>query len=41
MPFDDHLDFAQMAMTIAQSTEDAKEGPLAFLEKREPNFKGH
>ena len=40
MSFDDHLDFAQMAMTIAQSTEDAKEGPVAFLEKREPQFQG-
>ena len=40
MSFDDHLDFAQMAMTIAQSTEDAKEGPVAFLEKREPHFQG-
>ncbi len=41
LTFDEHLDFAQMAMTLAQSTEDAKEGPLAFTEKREPNFKGH
>jgi enoyl-CoA hydratase/carnithine racemase len=38
--FDEHLDMAQMAMTIAQSTEDAKEGPRAFMEKREPQFKG-
>lgn len=41
LTFDEHLDFAQMAMTLAQSTEDAKEGPLAFTEKREPNFKGY
>ena len=40
LPFDEHLDMAQMAMTIAQSTDDAKEGPRAFVEKREPQFKG-
>jgi enoyl-CoA hydratase/carnithine racemase len=38
--FDEHLDMAQMAMAIAQSTGDAKEGPRAFVEKREPQFKG-
>ena len=41
LPFDEHLDMAQMAMFIAQSTDDAKEGPRAFVEKREPHFKGH
>ncbi|MCA9822068.1 MAG: enoyl-CoA hydratase/isomerase family protein [Dehalococcoidia bacterium] len=41
MGFDEHLDLAQMAMFIAQTTEDAKEGPRAFVEKREPNFKGY
>ena len=41
LPFDEHLDMAQMAMFIAQSTEDAREGPKAFMEKREPQFKGH
>lgn len=41
IPFDEHLDMAQMAMFIAQSTEDAREGPKAFMEKREPQFKGH
>jgi len=40
IPFDEHLDMAQMAMFIAQSTEDAREGPRAFVEKREPQFKG-
>lgn len=39
IPFDEHLDFAQMAMFISQSTEDAREGPRAFVEKREPRFK--
>ena len=41
LTFDEHLDFAQMAMTLAQSTDDAKEGPRAFTEKRAPNFTGH
>lgn len=34
------LEAAQAAMTIAQSTEDALEGPLAFRENRKPQFKG-
>jgi 2-(1,2-epoxy-1,2-dihydrophenyl)acetyl-CoA isomerase len=34
------LDLAQQAMFIAQSTEDAIEGPKSFAEKREPQFKG-
>ncbi|RLC68582.1 MAG: enoyl-CoA hydratase [Chloroflexi bacterium] len=34
------LEDHQTAMLIAQGTEDAKEGPLAFIEKREPIFKG-
>jgi enoyl-CoA hydratase/carnithine racemase len=41
IPFDEHLDMAQMAMFIAQTTEDAREGPKAFMEKREPQFKGY
>ncbi len=41
IPFDEHLDMAQMAMFIAQSTEDSKEGPRAFVEKRDPQFKGY
>ncbi|MFN8556203.1 MAG: enoyl-CoA hydratase-related protein [Dehalococcoidia bacterium] len=37
----DHaLDLAQSAMVIATSTEDAKEGPRAFVEKRQPVFQG-
>jgi enoyl-CoA hydratase/carnithine racemase len=31
---------AGQAMAIVQSTEDAREGPRAFAEKREPQFKG-
>lgn len=41
IPFDEHLDVAQMAMFIAQTTDDAKEGPRAFVEKREPRWQGH
>jgi len=37
---DEALEMAQAAMAIAQNTEDAKEGPRAFVEKREPDFKG-
>jgi enoyl-CoA hydratase/carnithine racemase len=34
------LEAATQAMAIAQSTEDAREGPLAYVEKRPPKFKG-
>lgn len=37
---DQALELAQSAMVIAQSTEDAREGPRAFSEKRKPQFKG-
>jgi enoyl-CoA hydratase/carnithine racemase len=37
---DQALDLAQSAMTIAQSTEDAREGPRAFVERRSPRFQG-
>jgi len=37
---DQALEMAQGAMIIAQNTEDAREGPRAFVEKREPQFKG-
>ena len=37
---DQALEMAQGAMTIALNTEDAREGPRAFVEKREPQFKG-
>ncbi|MQA00286.1 MAG: enoyl-CoA hydratase [Dehalococcoidia bacterium] len=38
--FMEALESAQAAFTIAQSTEDAREGPAAFREKRKPNFQG-
>jgi enoyl-CoA hydratase/carnithine racemase len=37
---DDALDLAQGSMVIAQATEDAREGPRAFVEKRPPRFQG-
>jgi len=40
LTLDAALDLAQQAMFITQSTEDSREGPRAFVEKREPQFKG-
>ena len=40
MDVDAALELAQQAMFITQSTEDALEGPRAFMEKREAQFKG-
>ena len=34
------LEMAEHAMVITRTTEDAKEGPRAFTEKRAPNFQG-
>ena len=39
LPLDAALDLAQQAMFISQSSEDAREGPRAFMDKREPEFK--
>lgn len=40
LSLDAALDLAQQAMFVCQSTEDAREGPRSFAEKREPEFKG-
>ena len=34
------LELAESAMLVCQTTEDAREGPRAWAEKREPQFKG-
>ena len=34
------LEDANRAMAIVRTTEDSKEGPRAFAEKRAPKFKG-
>jgi enoyl-CoA hydratase/carnithine racemase len=38
--FMEGLDAAQAAMTVVQTSDDSKEGPRAFAEKRQPNFQG-
>lgn len=40
MPLSAGLRMEQMTNRMLQFTEDAKEGPKAFSEKRKPNFKG-
>ena len=39
-PLTEALESAQAAMSIAHTSDDAREGPRAFAEKRQPLFKG-
>ncbi len=40
MPFDEAVRMGESLRRLALQSEDAREGPLAFREKREPQFKG-
>ena len=40
MPLDHGLAYEDVLLTRLMATEDAKEGPLAFAEKRKPEYKG-
>jgi enoyl-CoA hydratase/carnithine racemase len=40
MPFEEAVDYLCEALGRAISTEDAMEGMMAFMQKREPKFKG-
>jgi enoyl-CoA hydratase/carnithine racemase len=40
MPLDHGLAYEEMALARLMGTEDAKEGPRAFSEKRKPNYTG-
>ena len=41
MPLNSGLRFEQLVNRLLMTSEDAKEGPAAFKEKRKPNFKGN
>jgi enoyl-CoA hydratase/carnithine racemase len=40
MPLDDALDYLRAQLSLAQSTDDIREGVSAFFEKREPQWTG-
>jgi enoyl-CoA hydratase/carnithine racemase len=40
MPLEKGLELERDLLTLVQSTEDAKEGVRAFIEKRKPNWTG-
>jgi len=40
LPLDEGMQLEQKLFASLLQTEDAREGPLAFVQKRKPNFKG-